>query len=98
MKYVEGFAEGEVVYSREEAAACSQAQDESYNLPYIYLSAGVSAKLFKKLLNLLPNSGYKLPTVYFVDVQLGLDLFNLMVKKVKEAARRWFAYNRIPKH
>ena len=40
IKYVEGFAEGEVVYTREEAAAFFKAQDEATNLPYIYLSAG----------------------------------------------------------
>ena len=48
IKYVEGFAEGEVVYTREEAAAFFKAQDEATNLPYIYLSAGVSAKLFQR--------------------------------------------------
>ena len=57
IKYVEGFAEGEVVYTREEAAAFFKAQDEATNLPYIYLSAGVSAKLFQETLVFAHESG-----------------------------------------
>ncbi|HGK2022171.1 TPA: tagatose-bisphosphate aldolase [Streptococcus pneumoniae] len=57
IKYVEGFAEGEVVYTREEAAAFFKAQDEATNLPYIYLSAGVSAKLFQDTLVFAHESG-----------------------------------------
>ena len=83
MKYVEGFAEGEVVYSREEAAAYFKAQDEATNLPYIYLSAGVSAKLFQETLEFAHNSGANFNGV-LCGRQLGLDLFNLMLKKVKK--------------
>ncbi|TMR82122.1 tagatose-bisphosphate aldolase [Streptococcus pseudopneumoniae] len=57
IKYVEGFAEGEAVYTREEAAAFFKAQDEATNLPYIYLSAGVSAKLFQDTLVFAHESG-----------------------------------------
>ena len=46
MKYVEGFTDGEVAYSKEEAAQHFKDQDASTKLPYIYLSAGVSAELF----------------------------------------------------
>ena len=49
--------EGEVVYTREEAAAFFKAQDEATNLPYIYLSAGVSAKLFQDTLVFAHESG-----------------------------------------
>ena len=59
MKYVEGFAEGEVVYTKEEAAAHFKAQDEATNLPYIYLSAGVSAQLFQETLVFAHESGAK---------------------------------------
>ena len=52
MKYVEGFAEGEVVYTKEEAAQHFKDQDAATNLPYIYLSAGVSAELFQETLKL----------------------------------------------
>ena len=54
---MEGFGEGEVVYSREEAAAFFKEQEEATNLPYIYLSAGVSAKLFQETLEFAHASG-----------------------------------------
>ena len=59
MKYVEGFADGEVVYTKEEAASYFKQQDEATNLPYIYLSAGVSAKLFQDTLKFVHDSGAK---------------------------------------
>ena len=59
MKYVEGFADGEVVYTKEEAASYFKQQDETTNLPYIYLSAGVSAKLFQDTLKFAHDSGAK---------------------------------------
>ena len=59
MKYVEGFADGEVVYTEEEAASYFKQQDEATNLPYIYLSAGVSAKLFQDTLKFAHDSGAK---------------------------------------
>ena len=46
-----------VVYSREEAAAFFKEQEEATNLPYIYLSAGVSAKLFQETLEFAHASG-----------------------------------------
>ena len=57
VKYVEGFGDGEIVHTREEAAAFFKAQDEATNLPYIYLSAGVSAKLFQETLVFAHESG-----------------------------------------
>ena len=59
MKYVEGFADGEVVYTKEEAANYFKQQDKATNLPYIYLSAGVSAKLFQDTLKFACDSGAK---------------------------------------
>ena len=59
MKFVEGFADGEVVYTKEEAANYFKQQDEATNLPYIYLSAGVSAKLFQDTLKFACDSGAK---------------------------------------
>ena len=43
MKFVEGFSDGEAVYTEEEAANYFKLQDEATQLRYIYLSAGVSA-------------------------------------------------------
>lgn len=57
MKYVEGFAEGEVVYSKEEAAKYFKEQSEATNLPFIFLSAGVSASLFQDTLRFAHEAG-----------------------------------------
>lgn len=57
MKYVEGFAEGEVVYTKEEAAKYFKEQSEATNLPFIFLSAGVSAILFQDTLRFAHDAG-----------------------------------------
>lgn len=57
MKYVEGFAEGEVVYTKEEAAKYFKEQSEATNLPFIFLSAGVSASLFQDTLRFAHDAG-----------------------------------------
>lgn len=57
MNYVEGFAEGEVVYTREEAAAFYREQSEATHLPFIFLSAGVSAQLFQDTLKFAKEAG-----------------------------------------
>ena len=59
MKFVEGFADGETVYTKEEAANYFKLQEEVTSLPYIYLSAGVSAKLFQDTLKFAHDSGAK---------------------------------------
>ena len=58
MNYVEGFAEGEVVYTKEEAQYFRD-QEASTQLPYIYLSAGVSAELFQETLKFAHEAGAK---------------------------------------
>lgn len=57
MKYVKGFAEGEVVYTKEEAAKYFKEQSEATNLPFIFLSAGVSASLFQDTLRFAHDAG-----------------------------------------
>ena len=88
VKYVEGFAEGEVVYTRGEAAAFFKAQDEATNLPYIYLSAGVSAKLFQDTLVFAHESGAN-----FNGVLCGRATWagsvEAYIKNGEEAAREW---------
>ena len=59
MKFVEGFSDGETVYTKEEAANYFKLQEESTSLPYIYLSAGVSARLFQDTLKFAHDSGAK---------------------------------------
>ena len=59
MKFVEGFSDGETVYTKEEAANYFKLQEEATSLPYIYRSAGVSAKLFQDTLKFAHDSGAK---------------------------------------
>ena len=88
VKYVEGFGDGEVVYSKEQAAAFFKEQDEATNLPYIYLSAGVSAKLFQETLVFAHESGAN-----FNGVLCGRATWAGSVKDYieqgEEAARKW---------
>ncbi|WP_321433662.1 tagatose-bisphosphate aldolase [Trichococcus flocculiformis] len=49
MNYVEGFGE-EVCYTREEALGYFKEQSEATELPFIFLSAGVSAAMFQETL------------------------------------------------
>lgn len=49
MNFVEGFGR-EVIYTKEEAANYFLEQSKATNLPFIFLSAGVSAKLFRETL------------------------------------------------
>ena len=83
VKYVEGFGDGEIVHTREEAAAFFKAQDEATNLPYIYLSAVYQLNSSKKPLS-LPTNQAQTSTVFFVAVQLGLDQLKLTSKMVKQ--------------
>ncbi|GAB2025590.1 tagatose-bisphosphate aldolase [Lactovum odontotermitis] len=57
MKFVEGYGEGEIVYSKEEAQAAFKAQAESTQLPFIFLSAGVSPELFNETLYFAKEAG-----------------------------------------
>lgn len=88
VKYVEGFAEGEVVYTREEAAKYFAEQDKATNLPYIYLSAGVSAKLFQDTLVFAHESGAN-----FNGVLCGRATWagsvEAYIKNGETAAREW---------
>ena len=56
MKYVEGFGD-DPVYTQEEAKAYFKAQSEASTLPFIYLSAGVSAELFQETLRFAKDGG-----------------------------------------
>ena len=88
VKYVEGFGDGEVVHTKAEAAAFFKEQDEATNLPYIYLSAGVSAKLFQETLVFAHESGAN-----FNGVLCGRATWAGSVKDYieqgEEAARKW---------
>ncbi|PFE60336.1 tagatose-bisphosphate aldolase [Bacillus cereus] len=57
MKFVEGYTEGETVYSKKQAAEYFKEQSEATDLPFIFLSAGVSAELFQETLKFAKKSG-----------------------------------------
>lgn len=57
MNYVEGYAAGEVVYTQTEAATYFKEQTEATSLPFIFLSAGVSAELFQETLRFAKTAG-----------------------------------------
>lgn len=88
MNFVQGFGDGEVVYSKEEAADYFKQQEAATNLPYIYLSAGVSAKLFQDTLVFAHESGAN-----FNGVLCGRATWAGSVKDYiengPEAARQW---------
>ncbi|MDN4073025.1 tagatose-bisphosphate aldolase [Fictibacillus terranigra] len=57
MNFVGGFTQGETAYSQEAAAAYFKEQSEATKLPFIFLSAGVSAELFQQTLAFAKKSG-----------------------------------------
>ncbi|MEY8462557.1 tagatose-bisphosphate aldolase [Streptococcus merionis] len=88
MNFVEGFANGETVYTKGEAASYFKQQNDATPLPYIYLSAGVSAKLFQDTLVFAKASGAN-----FNGVLCGRATWAGSVKayieKGEAAAREW---------
>lgn len=88
MKCVEGFADGEVVYTKEEAAQHFRDQEAATNLPYIYLSAGVSAELFQETLKFAHEAGAK-----FNGVLCGRATWagavQVYIEQGEAAAREW---------
>ena len=58
MSFVEGFSENNSsVYTKEEAAQYYREQSEATNLPFIFLSAGVTAKMFQETLEFAHEAG-----------------------------------------
>lgn len=88
MKYVEGFAEEEAIFTKEEAAQAFKNQESASHLPYIYLSAGVSAQLFQETLVFAAESGAK-----FNGVLCGRATWSgsvpVYISEGEEAAREW---------
>ncbi|MGT2948237.1 tagatose-bisphosphate aldolase [Streptococcus devriesei] len=56
MNFVEGFG-ADAVYTKKEAAAFYKEQAEATDLPFIFLSAGVSAQMFRDTLRFAKESG-----------------------------------------
>ena len=88
MNYVEGFTEGTYVYSTAAAEEWFRLQEDAAGLPYIYLSAGVSADLFRRTLHFAKAAGAR-----FSGVLCGRATWAGCVKDYMEngekAAREW---------
>ncbi|WP_207941264.1 tagatose 1,6-diphosphate aldolase 2 [Enterococcus sp. DIV2402] len=87
MNYVEGYGE-EVVYSREEALNYFKEQSQATDLPFIFLSAGVSAELFQETLRFAKEAGSTFNGVLCGRATWanGVEPF---VTAGEEAARQW---------
>ncbi|WP_195854119.1 tagatose-bisphosphate aldolase [Aerococcus tenax] len=87
MNYVEGYGE-EAVYSQEEALKYFKEQDAATELPYIYLSGGVSAHLFQETLKFAAKAGAQ-----FNGVLCGratwADAVPEFANKGDQASREW---------
>jgi len=60
LDYVEGFnGDNPVVYTKDEAIKYFKEQSDATNLPYIFLSAGVTAEAFRDELHLAKDAGAK---------------------------------------
>lgn len=58
MNYVEGFSsDGDTIYTQEEAREYFETQSKNTHLPFIFLSAGVSAKMFQDTIEFAGESG-----------------------------------------
>lgn len=88
MNYVEGFAKDEVVYTREEALQHFKDQSDATHLPFIFLSAGVSAKLFQDTVRFAKEAGSQ-----FNGVLCGRatwkDSVAIFARDGKEAVQEW---------
>ena len=90
MNFVEDYTSEEPVYTADEARAYFKEQSEATHLPFIYLSAGVSAKLFQETLVFSKESGST-----FNGVLCGRATWKgavaIFAKEGEEAAKAWLA-------
>ena len=88
MNFVEDYTSEEPVYTADEARAYFKEQSEATHLPFIYLSAGVSAKLFQETFVFSKESGST-----FNGVLCGRatwkDAVAIFAKEGEEAAKAW---------
>lgn len=87
MNYVEGYSD-EFVYTKEEALGYFKEQSDVCPIPFIYLSAGVSAELFQETIKFASQSGAK-----FNGVLCGratwADATKVYALEGEEAAVKW---------
>lgn len=88
MNYVEGFSKDTVVHTKKEAMEYFKEQSEATHLPFIFLSAGVTAKLFQETLKFAHQAGST-----FNGVLCGratwADSIIPFAEKGEEAGREW---------
>lgn len=88
MNFVAGFGKEPSAYTKEEARKYFQMQDAATELPYIYLSAGVSAKLFQDTLVFAKEAGAE-----FNGVLCGratwAGVVPVYIKQGQKAAHEW---------
>lgn len=89
MNYVEGYSTGDVVYTKEEAAKLFKEQSEVTNLPFIFLSAGVTAELFQETLRFASESESTFNGVLCGRATWAKGV-QIYVEDGQEAARKWF--------
>ena len=87
MKFVEGFGE-EVVFTKEEARELFKEQSDATTLPFIFLSAGVSASMFQDTLRFAKEAGSTFNGVLCGRATWanGVEPY---ITKGEEAARTW---------
>lgn len=90
MRFVEGFAENDsdILHTKEEALQLFKDQSDATHLPYIFLSAGVSAQLFQDTIEFAYESGAKFNGVLCgrATWKGGVPVF---VEHGEEKAREW---------
>ncbi len=87
MNFVEGFGDGEILYSREEALKYFKEQSDATDIPFIFLSGGVSADLFKDTLKFAKEAGSTFNGVLCgrATWRSAVDIFG----KSEEEAKEW---------
>lgn len=88
MNFVEGYAKEQVVHSKKEAAKYFKEQSDLADVPFIFLSAGVTAELFNQTLEFAKEAGSA-----FNGVLCGRATWSGVVKAFalngEDAARKW---------
>lgn len=88
MNYVEGFGD-KICYSRAEALNFFKEQSNSTNLPFIFLSAGVSTELFQKTLHFAKEADSQFNGVLCGRATWANGVEPFIVNG-KEGAKEWF--------
>lgn len=88
MEYVEGYADSTTAYTQEQALKYFKEQSDSTNLPFIFLSAGVSAELFRETLLFAKEAGSTFNGVLCGRATWS-DAIQIFVEEGKDATVDW---------